>query len=93
MPSDAGSFCHKPANKYSLMDHDFLSHSVEQSYSSAFEVKLKYNAILNLGFVWYKVNDTDNKMLTTGFRGNRKKHSLGKFVENVVEKLESKLCL
>lgn len=86
MPSDAGSFCHKPANKYSLMDHDFLSHSVEQSYSSAFEVKLKYNAILNLGFVWYK-------MLTTCFRGNRKKHSLGKFVENVVEKLESKLCL
>lgn len=86
MPSDAGSFRLKPANKYSLMDHDFLSHSVEQSYSSAFEVKLKYNAILNLGFVWYK-------MLTTGFRGNRKKHSLEKFVENVVEKLESKLCL
>lgn len=52
MPSDAGSFRLKPANEYSLMDHDFLSHSVEQSYSSAFEVKLKYNAILNLGFVW-----------------------------------------
>lgn len=30
------------------MRYDFLAHSVEQSCSTAFEVKLKYNAILNL---------------------------------------------
>lgn len=63
---------HRHTYTFVLRGCDFLLYSAEQSDSSAFEVKLKYNAILNLAIVWYEANDTNTRTVNNLLDKRRK---------------------